>query len=155
MRKSFKLAKLNIADSLYYCGFKLSLISHIPVFLDMQSSEHRKTLRAVFDILISERGASTGINRKVNHSQFSCHSRCVLLLKSCTWRMSLNRNILFSGYVQNTVHVLDPLVHWKIGWQSNEKKIIWFVPKQMKHKNPLKNGSRISRCIYFRLNNWV
>ena len=76
--------KLNIADSLYYYGFKLFLISHIPVFLDMQSQEHRKAVMPVFDILISQIKACTGINRKVSHSEFSCHGRCVLLLKSCT-----------------------------------------------------------------------
>ena len=82
--KSFKFVKLNIADSLYYYGFKLFLISHIPVFLDMQSQEHRKAVMPVFDILISQIKACTGINRKVSHSEFSCHSRCVLLLNSCT-----------------------------------------------------------------------
>ena len=61
--------------------------------------------------------------------------------------MALNRNILFSGYIKNTRHVLGPLVHWKIGWQWNEKKIIWFVPKQMMHKNPLKTIKMVQESV--------
>ena len=42
---------------------------------------------------------------------------------------------------------MGPLVHWKIGWQWNEKKIIWFVPKQMMHKNPLKTIKMVEESV--------